>query len=269
MSPSSIIRFWPREVISLAGKVTAGLAAYHRVYDCHLRTGCQETGISSLPNAGNLVWDYFTFLCYEVMSPHEKTRLLTCRTSAVQYVNGRNAVQHYLLPVDAAADGDAPGLAVRKDLRVAAVPSASSVSLGVIGSRRQLPSSSLLRRLHRMAASEGNDEPDPYPPLPQPPASTAMPSLFSRARSTPSRPVLERQPSATSTTTANGVGECRPTMNARQPSCQSMTGGSSTLDALGLRRSLLVCLFKMKFVHKVHKVNDKKNENKNKNDYEC
>ena len=33
--------------------------------------------------------------------------------------------------------------------------------------------------------------------------------------------------------------------------------------------SYLFNLFKMKFVHEVHKVNDKKNENKNKNDYGC
>jgi len=50
----------------------------------------------------------------------------------------------------------------------------------------------------------------------------------------PQRPTLERQLTATSTTTTvSGVGERRQAMNSRQPSL----GGSSTLDALGLRRS--------------------------------
>jgi len=182
------------------------------------------------------------------MSPHEKTRLMTYRASAVQYVNGRNAVHHYLLPVNSAADGGAPGVAgatglsAPKALYVAAAPSASSVSLGVVGSHPQ-PSASLLRRLHRMAASEGNEEPEPYVPLPPPPASTAMPSLpprprsmASRPRSMPPRPVLERQLTATSTTSVDE--RHLTTMNSRQPSWQSVTGGSSTLDALGLRRSV-------------------------------
>lgn len=169
-------------------------------------------------------------------SPHEKTRLVPYRSSAVQYVNGRSAV-HHLLPVTAAADGTAPGLAASEALCVAEIPSASSVSLG---SRRQPSStSSLLRRLHRMAASEGNDEPEPYVPVPPPPASTSMPSRPPRPRSMPPRPVLERQPTATSTTTMNGVSDGRLVMNSRQPSWQSMTGGSSTLDALGLRRSVI------------------------------
>ena len=173
------------------------------------------------------------------MSPHEKTRLVAYRTSAVQYVNGRNAVHHYLLPVNSAADGSgALGLSAHKALCVAAAPTASSLSLGVVGSRCQplSSSSSLLRRLHRMAASEGNDEPEPYVPLPPPPASTTMPSLPSRPRSTTPRPVLERQPTATSTTTMSGVGDVRLLTNSRQPSSQSMADGSSTLDALGLRR---------------------------------
>jgi len=170
-----------------------------------------------------------------MMSPNEKTRLVPYRSSAVQYVNGRNVV-HRLLPVTAAVDGDAPRLATSNDLCVEAAPSASSVSLG---SRRQPSStSSLLRRLHRMAASEGNDEPEPYVPVPPPPASTSMPSKPPRPRSMPPRPVLERQPTATSTTTVNGVSDGRLVMNSRQPSWQSVTGGSSTLDALGLRRSV-------------------------------
>ena len=172
------------------------------------------------------------------MPPHEKTRLMAYRTSAAQYVNGRNAVQHYLLPLNAAVDGGAAGLAAHKALCVAAAPTASSLSLGVVGSRCQplSTSSSLLRRLHRMAASEGNDEPEPYVPLPPPPVSTTMPSLPSRPWSMPARPVLERQPTATSTTTISGVGEVRQLANSRQPSWQSIADGSSTLDALGLRR---------------------------------
>jgi len=174
---------------------------------------------------------------------NEKTRLISYRASAVQYVNGRNAVQHYLLPVNSAADGSALGLAAHKALCVAPVaPTASSLSLGVVGSRCQplsSSSSSLLRRLHRMAVSEGNEEPESYVPLATPPVSTAMPSLPSRPRSMAPRPVLERQPTAISTTTINGVGEVRVLPNSRQASFQSMAdGGSSTLEALGLRRSV-------------------------------
>lgn len=179
-----------------------------------------------------------------MLSPHEKTRLLaTYRTSGGLYVNGRSAVRHYLLPVNATLDGGTSTLADCKTLCVAtSASSASSVSLGVVGSCRQPSStSSLLRRLHRMAASEGNEEPDPYIPFPPPPASTSMPSRPQRPRSMPPRPVLERQPTTTSTATMNGgVSDSRLMMNSRQPSCPSMTAGSSTLDALGLRRSAIL-----------------------------
>ena len=186
-----------------------------------------------------------------MVTPHEKTRLVAYRTSAAQYLNGRNAVHHYLLPVNAAADGSAPGFAGPTAVYVpAAASTASSVSLGVVGSRRQQSSSSssstsLLRRLHRMAASEGNDDLEPRVPLPPPPASTTMPTLPARPRSMPPRPVLERQLTATSmTTTISGLGEQRLATNSRQPSFQSMTGGSSTLDALGLRRLAIVGLLR-------------------------
>ena len=179
--------------------------------------------------------------------PHEKTRLVAYRTSAAQYLNGRNAVHQYLLPVSAADGGAAAAFAGPAAVFVpAAASTASSVSLGVVGSRRQPSSSStsLLRRLHRMAASEGNEDAEPCcVPLPPPPASTTMPSLPARPRSMPPRPVLERQLTTTSTTeTVSGVGERRAMTNSRQPSFQSVTGASSTLDALGLRRSATVGL---------------------------
>jgi len=175
------------------------------------------------------------FVGSQVTSPHEKTRLVACRTSAAQYVNGRNSVHHYLLPVSPAADGGAPTAVYVS----AAAATTSSVSLG---SRCQ-PSTTVLRRLHRMAASEGNDDPEPRVPLSPPPVSTTMPSRPPRPHSIATRPVLERQLTTTSpTTTVNGANKRRLITNSRQPSFQSMNECSSTLDALGLRRSAVIYL---------------------------
>ena len=65
LSPSSIIWYRPREVVSLAGKVTADLLESNGSLPpgndkCQLRADCQETVMSSVPNTCNRVCDYFT-----------------------------------------------------------------------------------------------------------------------------------------------------------------------------------------------------------------